>query len=246
MTNAERFLNAFSDIEKHLRSVTRIGRAVRFTEVLRTHSLKDPMVRRFEHDLREYADLRNAIVHNGAGHERVIADPRRPTVLHIEHIRDRILQPPRLGEHFRRDVQVAQLTESVGGATRRMFEGNFSQLPIYTNDKFMALLTAATVARWLGAKFAENGGLLDEPIERVLRYVDGTSRCEFLGLDSTVAEALELFQQRSAKGFSLDAIIMTNDGKEDRTPLGILTTFDLPMLLQLVSTEPEASDPGRT
>jgi CBS domain-containing protein len=243
MTNAERFLNAFSDIEKHLRSVTRIGRAVRFTEVLRTQSVRDPVVRRFEYDLREYADLRNAIVHNGAGNERVIADPRRPTVLHLEHIRDRILQPPRLGEHFRRDVQVSQPTESVGGAARRMFEGNFSQLPIYMNDKFVALLTTETVARWLGAKFAENGGLLDEPIERALRHVEGTSRCEFLGLSSTVAEALERFHARSTEGRSLDAIIMTQDGKEDQPPLGILTTFDLPKLLKLISPEPAAVDP---
>jgi len=62
--NSERFLEAFNQIEQELNNRFRPGIHIGFSELIRRMQPQDTVVTRFATDLREYAELRNAIVHN--------------------------------------------------------------------------------------------------------------------------------------------------------------------------------------
>lgn len=72
MLNSDRFLNAFSSIEQQLRKITRRGKETRFYQLVDEASASTPAVASYKDDLKEFADLRNAIVHE-RGDGRVIA-----------------------------------------------------------------------------------------------------------------------------------------------------------------------------
>ena len=149
-TAGERFLDAFAAIERLLRQKAGAGREVRFFALIGTVAARDPAVRRFAVDLREYADLRNAIVHErGDGH--LIAEPHESTVGRIEEIRSLLERPPQLTNSFHGPVQVVDPSDPVGTAAQQMRAGDFSQLPVYKGPAFIGLLTAETVTRWLAA-----------------------------------------------------------------------------------------------
>ena len=79
MKNSERFLNAFSKIEKYIRKLIAGDRRATFYALVDDASKKNSAVNTYRTDLKEFADLRNAIVHERTdGH--VSAEPRDDTV----------------------------------------------------------------------------------------------------------------------------------------------------------------------
>lgn len=74
MLNSERFLNAFNSIEHSLRKLAKKEKGTRFYKLVNIASEHYQIVQHFSNDLKEFADLRNAIVHERTdGH--VIAEP---------------------------------------------------------------------------------------------------------------------------------------------------------------------------
>ncbi len=230
---SDRFLDAFSDVEHHLRSLVSADGYQSFYDRVRTASETDAAVRRFATDLKEYADLRNAIVHERSdGH--AIADPYEETVQKLERIASLLTSPPSLLSVAHRPVTSLSSTEPVGRAASLMKENEFSQLPIYDDRIFVGLLTASTVVWWLSDALASGVGLIEElPIGDVLRYTeDPEHHVMFCGSESTVYEALELFDRGLKSGRPVDALLVTDSGRRDQQPLGIVTVFDLPSLYE--------------
>ncbi len=126
--------------------------------------------------------------------------------------------------------------QPVGEVAALMLDGDFSQVPIYSGRTFVALLTAETITRWLAAKLAGGIGLLEEaPVEDVLPHTEDPNNYVLLARDATVYDALGKFQEFSERGASLDAILLTQSGRREERPLGILTVFDIPRLLSLIA-----------
>ena len=110
-----------------------------------------------------------------------------------------------------------------------MLDGSFSQVPVYSGNTLMGLLTSETVARWLAAQLADGQGILEErPVQEVMRHEEGTHSYVVMGRTATVDDALSEFDDHMHAGKVLDAIILTHNGNERERPLGIVTATDQP------------------
>jgi predicted transcriptional regulator len=234
MLNSKRFLNAFASIEKYLRERSLNGRRMSFYELVEIVGESDRAVRRFEKDLKEYADLRNAIVHERSdGH--VIAEPNDQAVDDIERINSLLQKPPVLIPLFQTQVVIFSTEESLASAVKVMLDESISQVPIYDGKEFAGLLTANTIARWLGSCVDDDlFSLKETQIAQVLRYTEDTDSHIFLGRDSQIFEALESFQVYESRGKKLEAVLITGSGKPAEKILGIMTISDLPKALEAV------------
>jgi predicted transcriptional regulator len=190
-----------------------------------------PEVKRFRVDLKEYADLRNAIVHERSdGH--VIAEPNERAVRDIQRIESLILKPPIVIPLFQQKVQCLEESSSIGQAVSLMHKHSFSQIPITKSGSFLALLTANTVARWLGAQVDDDDFSADgTTIAKVLKYTEDPENHAFLSKGSTLFQVLERFDVFERRGKSLEAVLITEKGNKSEALLGILTVFDLPKVL---------------
>lgn len=233
-TRADRFLTAFSGIERKLREIAEAEKSASFYALVDRAAQRSRAVAQFRADLKEYADLRNAIVHErGNGHP--IADPRQGTVKAVEEIRRVLEDPPTLLRVVKVAVETCRVDDPVGRATRQMYDGDFSQLPVYDNGAFAALLTAETVARWLAACLEGGIGLVEEaPVRDVLAHTEDPDNHRLVSRDATVFDALQLFDSYNERGKSLDAILVTHAGRRGEKPLGIVTIYDIPRLLAAV------------
>jgi predicted transcriptional regulator len=230
-----RFLDAYAEIEQYLRRKLKADISESFVALVRAASRSDPAVGRFGDDLREYAELRNAIVHQRAPDAHAIAEPYLSVVVDIERIRDRLLKPPALSAFAAHPVVVCGLSEHVGVAAMRMRDGDFSQVPIYDESRFVGLLTAETVARWMAQELRENDGLLaDVRVAEVLPHAESTENVSFLPRTATVYDGLQAFDSFLSAGLHLNAIVLTESGAPDQGPLGIVTIADVPRVLASV------------
>jgi predicted transcriptional regulator len=230
---SRRFLNAFHAIEAHLKKLSsrsRAGGSPRDTFYGLVDSAKgDAAVYRFQFDLKEYADLRNAIVHERKG-GLPIAEPHPDTVEAIEGILRQLVAPPKLVTKFRKKVQTCRPEDPIRIPARVMRDHNFSQMPVY-GEEFLALLTSETIARWIGVAVGEDDIVIGATVAQVLREAEDTDNFVLLSADSTIFDAKEQFDDYQNRGKYLDAIVITQNGRRLEQPLGIVTIFDYPQLL---------------
>lgn len=224
------FLDAFASIEKHLRTMLDADTHVSFNELVKKAANRGRSVRQFRDELKDLGELRNFLVHKFKS-EQPLAFPSESTVRRIQLIRDELLSPVKLVDQFRHPVETCSPSDPIGAATKKMHDGSFSQLPVYSANNLVGLLTSETVARWLAAQLVEGQGILEErPVEEVMRYEEGTHSYVVMGRSATVDDALSKFDDHMHAGKVLDAIILTHSGKKSERPVGIVTTADQPKL----------------
>jgi predicted transcriptional regulator len=231
MSRADAFLAAFSAIEKHLRRETRSDSRVSFYQLVEVAAQRDRAVLQLREDLKEFADLRNAIVHERSdGHP--IAEPIDAAVQHLERIRALLLSPPTIYPTFRRAVESVEASDPIAKALTIMRARRFSQLPVTRERRFIGLLTASTVARWLAERASEEVlDLRETCVKDALAHAEDPENHQFVKRDATVFDALACFDLAETRGKRLEALLITHSGKPSETFLGIITVHDVPRLL---------------
>ena len=236
-SHADQFSDAFSQIETYLRDVAGTENHETFSDLIYWAATQSTVVYRYQTDLREYADLRNAIVHERTdGHP--IADPYEKTVRSIEQLAGLLTAPPNaLTIIGPRSVKTCHPETSVADAARSMREGDFSQLPVVTDGHVTALLTAETVTRWLAAVLQEQGGVVldDHRVSEALPHTEQPDHhWEFLGRHATVFDVVDRFDHYLQNGWSLDALLVSDTGSSAQSLLGIITVYDHPKLAKAI------------
>lgn len=230
--NSDAFLGIFSDVERWLRASAGADRGVPFYQLVDRTAALDPAVRRYRDDLKEFADLRNAIVHE-RGDGRVIAEPNERALADLQRIRSALREPPKVIPLFQREVKSREAADRVGHAVADMRTGSFSQLPVLRNGTVIAVLTSETVVRWLASE-VENDlvSLMDTDIGALLDHVEDKEHYCFLPRTASLHEAMTQFESFASRGKTLDAILVTDAGKPNQKLLGILTIYDVPVILE--------------
>ena len=228
--NSDRFLDGFNVIQKFLLKVTKKDRGTSFNGLVDTAAKSNAAVRYYATDLKEFGDLRNAIVHERTD-RHVIAEPNDRAVAGIESIAASLTNPPKVIPLFQTEVLTLQKTESVAEAVKSMYDQSFSQIPVYDGEKFIGVLTSNTVARWLGSCTDADICILSETtIASVLEYTEDEDNHVSLGRGATLFEVQGRFQDYERHGKRLEAILVTDRGKPTEKLLGVVTIWDLPKI----------------
>lgn len=231
--NADEFLDAFSAIEKHVRGLTSAAPETPLMACLKRAAERDAVLRRFTEDLREFNELRNALVHNRKDNFP-IAVPLDHTVDVIRSLRSQLETPPlalTVAPHSK--VRDCSPHTPVADAAQTMRELDFSQLPVVDHGKVTGLLTAETVSRWLAVAVDSQGGVIlaeHTVAEALSETEDPDHQWVLVGRNSTAADALERFYRQLDTGRRLDAVLITASGQPHESLLGILTAADTPLL----------------
>lgn len=226
MDRTQQFLDRFNELEQFLRELTDSKREMPFGSLIGRAVQKNAAVRRYERDLREFADLRNAIVHeHPRGH--VIADIRQEALDEFSLIVDQIMAPKLVYPLFRREIQVYREDDPLARAVKDLWESGHSQI-IVRVGKLLTLLSSQGITRWLGSQV--NGqavDLADASVEDALTFED-EGGIAFLSRDAPVDEARELFLSFPTRHSQrLRAVVITENGRPTEAPLGLVTASDL-------------------
>ena len=111
--NSDRFLTAFNRIDHTMRDIVGMKDFIPFYRLVDQAKKRSPLVRKYEDDLRSYADLRNAIVHHRISSDYIITEPHIYVVEKIEHIDEVLARPKLVGQLFRKRGMSFQATDSL-------------------------------------------------------------------------------------------------------------------------------------
>ena len=186
------------------------------------------VIRKFEDDLRVYANLRNAIVHNRTEVEYAIAEPHDDIVELIEYIDRELAKPVTVGELFRRKVHTLNSTDSLSKGLELIRKQRFNQIPIYRNSEFIGLVTADGITYWLADEYPEGviSGEMPTLID-IYYHEKKKNTYRFVSQDLSVYAAEEYFRKAMSQGKRIEALLITQTGNKSEKLLGIVTTADL-------------------
>ncbi|WP_114571255.1 CBS domain-containing protein [Exiguobacterium flavidum] len=237
--NAKRFLATFNRIEAFLGRENSSHRG--FMEMVEGQKRHNSVLRRHEAALRRFSQLRNAIVHYQFDVEVFIAEPHDETVAEIERIHDELVHPPRI-ERLLKTVDVVRESDSLVALLKLLDDKNYSQFPVIGEDRrFLGLVTTNGIANWFARNASDAVGLKGVRVADVLRHEEKRGHYAFVSRKASLYEARDLFLTSLARGRQLNAVFVTENGKEGEKLLGILTSWDV-----LSLTEQEPKERGKT
>jgi predicted transcriptional regulator len=229
VSNSERFLVAFNSIEKQLRTIINTDHYISFSKAVDIASKTNAEVRSFREDLKEFAELRNAIVHERTEPNFIIAEPHDTVVQKMEFIEKEISKPQKAIPLFQREVTVFQATDTLTDVLKSISDHRFSQFPVYNDNEFLGLITESGITGWLTQVIDKDVISFSETkLSEVLAYEEVGSNYQFISRETNSYEIKEIFQQQiETKKPKLDAILITHSGKENESLLGIVTAWDI-------------------
>jgi CBS domain-containing protein len=232
MSNSAKFLNAFAAVEKLLRNLSGADRHVPFYQLVDAAALRSAAVGRHREDLREYADLRNAITHERRGGE-AIAEPHDSVVSDLQRLAAALANPPRVLPTFAKQVHTVHVSDPIDKALAFFFPRNFSQVPVVSDGRVVGLLTTNTVSRWLAAQVKrEIVDLTEHTVADALKLTEYEGSWRLMARTTLLADVVSAFDAAENAGRRLDAILLTHSGRSSESLMGIVTIHDMPKVLR--------------
>jgi predicted transcriptional regulator len=229
MQNSERFLVAFNLIEKQLRTIIRKNYYISFYKAVEIASKTNAEVRSFREDLKEFSDLRNAIVHERTEANFIIAEPHDTAVQKMEFIEKEISKPKKAIPLFQSEVTTFQANDTLEDLLKSIDENRFSQFPVYNDNEFVGLITEGGITRWLShVRHKDVISFSEVMLQDIIAYEEVGNNYRFVSRETNIYEIKEIFlQQFEEKQTKLNALLITQHGKPNEALLGIITAWDI-------------------
>jgi len=227
---SSKYLDAFNRIEKWLREITDSSDGASFSQMVYLASNKIPKFFKHVESLRSLANFRNSLVHKYE-HGKQLAIPTEYAIQLLQQIESQFISPKPLFSFASKPVEFCHITDSVSVAVKKMFSGQYSQMPLRDEKECCGLLTSDTVSRWLSTQLVDHNSLVfDTQISEVMKCRDELDQWLFISKKASILDGIEQFESFLRKGKTLEALLITENGKSNESILGILTVYDLPNL----------------
>jgi len=233
VSNADEFISTFNQIETYLRSLSETNRHREFLSLLDEVSKSNTVVRKYREDLRQYAKLRNAIVHQITNEP--IAEPSSKTVDNIQKIYECLTKPPMAEQIASKPVEYCCMGDLISEVIEKMTKHDFTCMPVYENNRFKGVFSESSVVRWLEESCGKDGFLLEQTtMQHLEKYFispsDNFQGYKFIPRKTNVFEVQDFFLSFTENRRRLAALFITENGKKEEAILGIITAWDLPKI----------------
>lgn len=224
---SERFEVAFNQIHTELKKLERNADTDQFLELLHKVKNRHAPIRRYFDDLKSYARLRNALVHEKSRKNFYIAEPHPEVVEQIESIAEFLQVPPSILTVASKPVKTFDADEEVKVALEEMEGHEFTQYPIYEDGHFKFLMTESGLRRYFASRL--EGSKIDlagQKLRDVQKH-EKTNTVKIVSKDMNIFELQDLYDSRSEDENKLEAVIITENGSYKEEPIGIVSSWDL-------------------
>ncbi|MBN2134687.1 MAG: hypothetical protein JW737_03060 [Acidobacteria bacterium] len=229
MSRADEFLRIYNELAKNFEGQLNATYRMGFSKMVHILAKRNSIIRTYQNDLRDYSDLRNAIVHHRTYPDVIIAEPTPQVLQKFRRIHREILKPRLVYPTFKRDVTDFDINTGLLTVIQYMKKNDYSQIIIRDSKDQMNLLTSEAVTRWLAIE-AQAGTAVSVSNYKVgdaLVYIDEGNMI-VMPRDETVSKARDAFDNSAQPVMpQLCAIVITHSGRLHEKPLGIITPWDL-------------------
>jgi len=223
---SERFEIAFNKIHLELKKMVR-NETPHFRNLVYKGAKKFSLIKTYQEELHQFARLRNAIVHNKYDIGQYIAEPHAETVKRIEDICEIFTKPNDALSIATKKVITYNFEDHLDKFIQGIHKHSYSQYPIYRDGYCIGLLTAKSIVRWMASHTFNNKVDFAEAKVGDMFNFDEKHPIEFISKEANIFEVEEIFADAHMKKQDLECVVITENGKRNKKPLGVITPWDL-------------------
>ncbi|MEH7336064.1 CBS domain-containing protein [Neobacillus drentensis] len=223
---SERFEVAFNQIHESLKSIVKLNDD-RFKVLLDIGARKHQIIDKYYDELKQYAKLRNSLVHDKKELGFYIAEPHEDVVKHIEWISTIFNKPNYALSIATKEVIYCDIEDSILFILQAIKEHGYSQYPVYQDNRCVGLLKTGDIVNWMAGNIINTiVDLTDIKIGDILRDVKHHP-IEFVPKSIDIFSIEDIYERKHKEKVELEVVIITENGKSDEKPLGMVTAWDL-------------------
>lgn len=223
-SNNEAFMGYFNDIESFFNKEYKPDRGksyYSFYELVENAARYDSYVKRVRDDFQILGDLRNFLSH---GNQSDLVLVNEAALNMIKAIHEQLLKPKTAFDIKSDDVKFFKETTPLSAVLETIRNTDLTQFPIKDgNGKVIGLMTENGITRWLSQHANDATVSIGGTLARDILLLDeNKNNFAFIKKDATIYEAEAQFDNQK-----IDALLVTDSGKNTENLLGIITRFDL-------------------
>jgi len=224
-----RFEAAFNRIHVKLRNMVKDPMPhAPYGDVLSKAKKLHSIVRYHYDHLRQFGNLRNAIVHQKMDKDFYIAEPHDWVIEEIERISEVLLKPTPALSIASQPVTSYSPETPLKEILQKIDEKGYSQFPIYNKKEFAGMVTEGGIAKWLSQNSLKKHYIsIDEVCVCDILPLEKKHSVKFLSKSNTIYDLEDAFKESISKNEKLEAILITEHGELKQKPIGIVTPRDL-------------------
>ena len=225
---AEEFIQLFNQVEAFLVLAAGSKKHLPFTQLVDAASVHNAAVRANRSHLKQFAKLRNAIVHDAEYPPQIVAVPSEEAVLRFKSIAHEVLEPSPLIPMFATQVRCFSRSDRLSGVLRFMREHDFSQVIVRENDQRLTMLTVEGITKWLADDLHDKRNSASNAALDSVLPLEPPGCFIIMGPDKTIFDAVDAFSNAiHLKATRLYAIAITENGRDNDELIGFVTPWDL-------------------
>ncbi|KAB7709144.1 CBS domain-containing protein [Bacillus aerolatus] len=224
---SERFEAAFNRIHNKLKAMGKQSDGDAFVELLHNSARNHASIRAHLDELKQFAKLRNAIVHQKTEAYYYIAQPHEKIVDRIEQIDKILSEPAEAISIASTPVYTVEPDTPLLKVLDMIRDNKLAEYPIYEKGKCQGLLTGREILKWM-ADNQENGkvDIADVTVKDILPSKNDYI-ISFVKRDANIFDIEYTFEEHQSNNKKLEAVLITPNGGSDELPVGIITSWDL-------------------
>ena len=228
MGRAEEFIQLFNRVEVFLTGFVNPPKYLPFSNLVDTVAKNNASVQANAAALKQFAKLRNAIVHDSDFPPQIIAMPSQEALSKFIRVAQEVLTPEPLIPKFEAQVICFSLNDFLTTVLEFMKKNDYSQIIVRDDDRKLGMITTESITKWL----ADNIDAIQNPVENVklcsIIALEPSGSFRIMGSDKTIYDAVDTFRNAfQCDGDRLFAIVITKNGDEAEAPIGFITPWDL-------------------
>ncbi|WP_353892479.1 DUF6548 family protein [Proteinivorax hydrogeniformans] len=234
LSNADKFLDVYNELDKFMRQRLNAGDYKGHTKLLEEMKQRYTIVNSYYEELKDYAKLRNAIVHESKEGVKPIAEPHDITVKNYYAIAQTIINPPKALEKIAvsyTNIFTATLKDNALEIMEKMHKHTFTHVPVVDeDDKLLGIFSENTVFSYL----VEHRILETDQDNTIEEFADflpiekhKSEYFEFVPKSTLVMDIEEMFKQGLKDDKRISVIFITENGKKEEKILGLITPWDV-------------------
>lgn len=195
---------------------------------------KDRIVSRYKDELHIIRKLRNLLVHEKKTIDYDVAIPSDKIIEQLKMIRQQIIQPATVGEHFSRKVFAFNIDDSLERLLYFINQKHLYQFPIFDKDELAGVISHSGITNWLAHDYSKNSiDFSKVKISDIVANEDSYYHYEVIKSDTSLFDVEAMFSSNLFVGRSQYLILISDEEKirKKEDLKGIITPWDLPEVM---------------
>jgi len=233
MNRVDEFLRIYNDLDREIKKVLNLDNRISHMKALDILSKKSDIIARNLDDLKQYARLRNCLVHDTvSGVGGAIAVPLLEVVEKYNSILNRFINPLTVYDicTHRSKMLVASQNSLAIDIMEAMEDLLISRVPIIENENVKGVFNGNVLIHYLASTkkcLISDNTVMNDLIKYTNLDCHRKEQFDFVDKTLNVYDAEKYFKKRNKDNHKLVALFITSDGTKQGKLLGLLTEWDL-------------------